>query len=381
MLNVIDAVKDENIKLKLERVADPKNDNFLKEVVNCAKGLGSPPQDITEDTDDFSGLKKFFSDVVKALKPLSNLISEFISKETNDPEIATNNFQEKTPPEKKGFEKAAPNQVIQNGADSSLTNEEILQILQNQTLLREKFIAGTFTQDDKSKLVSVEKLVLFDNKSNEFLVNHDSSMENHKLIYAMVNEDLELAKNALENGASIEILVKGKDILHFEGILRYVANNENLIDYFQNKHLFTSVEKPNSNLDVLKQELSDFWKAKDGNGNTLLHLACQQGNEAVITQLLIAEDIDIGIKNREGKIALELIENKDLKSSICQMALTLQSTIQYDSAVKSKLDSETLLTINNILKSITDPGTNISLTLNSDRLFETTTPFMDYELR
>jgi ankyrin repeat protein len=203
----------------------------------------------------------------------------------------------------------------------------------------------------------------------------DHPDQNAKLLFAIQHNDLELVDIAFKNGASIKVLTENKDIL------RYVANNENLIDYFQNKHLFTSVEKPNSNLDVLKQELSDFWKAKDGNGNTLLHLACQQGNEAVITQLLIAEDIDIGIKNREGKIALELIENKDLKSSICQMALTLQSTIQYDSAVKSKLDSETLLTINNILKSITDPGTNISLTLNSDRLFETTTPFMDYELR
>jgi hypothetical protein len=362
VLNVIDAVKDENIKLELKTYANTKSDNFLNEVANYAENLASPQLNITEDNDDSLGLKKFFSAVGEVVKPISKLILKFIPKKTSDSEITIDTLPEKIESEE------ASAQVEQERADLSLTNEEILQFLQKQDLLREKFIAGTFTQDDKSELLSVEKLnehikVLLDNGSDEFLVNPDSSMKNHKLIYAMVNEDLELAKNALENGASIEILVKGKDILHFEGILRYVANNENLIDYFQNKHLFTSVEKPNSNLVVLKKELSDFWEAKDGNGNTLLHLACQQGNDAVITQLLIAKDIDIGIKNKDGKIALELIEDKDLKSSICRMALELKSTIEYDPAVKPKLklDSETLSTINNILKSITDPLTNISL--------------------
>lgn len=362
VLNVIDAVKNENIKLELKRVANPESDNFLNEVANYAEGLDSPQLKITEDTDDFLGLRKFFSAVGEVVEPLSKFISDFIPKKTNDSEIAIDTLPEKIESEE------ASAQVEQDRADLSLTNEEILQFLQKQDLLREKFIAGTFTQDDKSELLSVEKLnehikVLLDNGSDEFLVNPDSSMKNHKLIYAMINKDLELAINALENGASIEILVKDKEILHFEGILRYVANNEKLIDYFQYEHLFKSVEKPNSNLDALKKELSDFWKAKDGNGNTLLHLACQQGNEAVIAKLLTADDIDIGCKNKDGKIALELIEDKDLKSSICRMALELKSTIEYDPAVKPKLklDSETLSTINNILKSITDPLTNISL--------------------
>jgi len=85
---------------------------------------------------------------------------------------------------------------------------------------------------------------------------------------------------------------------------------------FQNKYLFTSVERSNPNLDDLKKELSDFWKTQDENGNTLLHLACSQGNEDAIKELLKVDEIDVTSKNNDGKIALELIKDKDLKSSI-----------------------------------------------------------------
>ena len=47
-----------------------------------------------------------------------------------------------------------------------------------------------------------------------------------------------------------------------------------------------------------------------------MHLACSQGNENAIRELLIIDDIDVEIKNKNGKIAWELIADKDLKSSI-----------------------------------------------------------------
>ncbi len=140
----------------------------------------------------------------------------------------------------------------------------------------------------------------------------DHPDQDAKLLFAIKHNDLELVDIAFKNGASIEVLTKNKDIFSS------ISNNTDLIDYFQNKYLFTSVERSNPNLDDLKKELSDFWKTQDENGNTLLHLACSRGNENAIRELLIIDDIDIDveIKNKNGKIALELIADKDLKSSI-----------------------------------------------------------------
>ena len=187
----------------------------------------------------------------------------------------------------------------------------------------------------------------------------DHPDQNAKLLFAIKHNDLELVDIAFKNGASIKVLTENKNIFSS------ISSNAELINYFQNKYLFTSFESPNSNLDDLKKELSDFWKTQDENGNTLLHLACSQGNEYAIKELLKVDDIDVGIKNKNGDIALELIEDKSLKSLICENILEKERINRYALALSSSpekhytvakskitqklLGLETLLTIKNIL--------------------------------
>lgn len=94
----------------------------------------------------------------------------------------------------------------------------------------------------------------------------DHPDQDAKLLFAIKHNDLELVDIAFKNGASIKVLTENKNIFSS------ISSNAELIDYFQNKYLFTSVESPNSNLYDLKKGLSDFWKTQDENGNTLLHL-------------------------------------------------------------------------------------------------------------
>ena len=70
----------------------------------------------------------------------------------------------------------------------------------------------------------------------------DHPDQNAKLLFAIQHNDLELVDIAFKNGASIKVLTENKNIFSS------ISSNAELIDYFQNKYLFTSVESPNSNL-------------------------------------------------------------------------------------------------------------------------------------
>ncbi len=248
----------------------------------------------------------------------------------------------------------------------------------------------------------------------------DHPDQNAKLLFAIQHNDLELVDIAFKNGASIKVLTENKNIFSS------ISSNAELIDYFQNKYLFTSVESPNSNLydlkkglsdfwktqdgngnilfyleclhgdedaiekllkiddnknrkgkDDLKKELSDFWKTQDENGNTLLHLACSQGNEDAIKELLKVDDIDVGITNNNGKIALELIEDKNLKSSICAIVLEKENLNRHilalpksNATLKSKITEkllgwQTLRKIQNILEPNERPAITVESLLKS----------------
>jgi ankyrin repeat protein len=318
------------------------------------------------NSDVFLGLRKFFSGIGETVTSFSEfLINKFTKKEGSSREVQGEPKENLTLDQEEDSSLAV-NQALEflkkQAALRERAVDEVLEILNKQPLLLEKFIAGTFNKDDKSELLSEEK---FNEYKQVFLcsgidVPPDNSYfytQNHKLIYAIVNKDFELVINALENGASIEILTKDKDFLH------YVANNEELINYFQNEHLLKSI-KLNLDSDVLKKELSDFWKAKDGNGNTLLHLACSQDNKATIDELLTIGDIDVASKNDDGKIALELIEDTNLQSSICNIVLEKEiinrraldlprlHSVTKSRITKKLLEFETLLIIKTILEII-----------------------------
>ncbi len=300
VLNVIDAVKDENIKLELKRVANPESDNFLNEVTNYAENLASPLLDITEDNDDSLGLRKLFSEVGEALKPLSNLISRFITREAKDLELVINTLVIDTStknnlPKKR---KVAPDG--QDRAGLSLTDEEILQILKNQDLLRKKFIAGTFTQDDKSELLSVEKLnehikvLSLDYESIGPHDNLDFCMENHKLIYAVVNKDLKLAINALQNGADSRVA-------NLESII--LDNDDSFASEMIN--ILNVYSLASSQLD------GDFWNKQYRGGNTALHLALLNDKTETVKALLVTLCIDPKIRNDQWKTVSDL-KNDDV---------------------------------------------------------------------
>jgi len=156
--NLVDAMHDEVVKLKLKRfitgplARNSESENFLIEVANFAETLDLSEPKTKEDDDDFLGLNKFFSDVGEVVKPISDFINKFTLKD-----------------------------------DSSLMVGKVLKIFKEQKSLHDKFIDGTFTKEDKSKLLSAEELIdhhkiLLNKGSDVLLFDRDSFMQDHKLM-------------------------------------------------------------------------------------------------------------------------------------------------------------------------------------------------------
>ena len=229
MLNAVDAVRDEAIKSE------------LKEIANQAQPFDSAPPITTADNNDFLGLGKFLSDVINLGRDAEKAISEFISKEIGERTQDDANLNLPDPSNQQTlqnlFQNAEPE--LLSVENLPLPNEVILDIIEKQTLLQQKFTNGTFIEADKPELLSVEKL----NEHIKVLLDRGfeiptiaNSIENQKLIYAIVNKDLELARNALENGAdfhivNLESIILGNDDSSASKMIKNL--NDLLIEYMQ----------------------------------------------------------------------------------------------------------------------------------------------------
>jgi ankyrin repeat protein len=312
VLNPIDAVKDENIKLELKIYANTKSDSFLNEVANYAQNLASPQLNITEDTDDFLGLKKFFSGIGETVTSFSDfLINKFTKKEGSSREVVRK--ETGTTPKHDSSRELQKSLPLKPKEYSSLTANEALEILKEQAVLHEKFIAGTFTNEDKSKLLSTEELIihgkiLFDNRNDEPPFDPDSLMQDHKLIHAILNQNIGLVKKALKDGANSHIInAKSIDVefLILSGSDDFASEMIKIL----NCSLFESSPfvptEPIKSLSPL-QNNDKFWNKQYRDGNTALHLALLNNKEKTVQALLETFCIDPKIRNNEGKTVLDL---------------------------------------------------------------------------
>jgi hypothetical protein len=345
MLNAVDAVRDEAIKSE------------LKEIANQAQPFDSAPPITTADNNDFLGLGKFLSDVINLGRDAEKAISEFISKEIGERTQDDANLNLPDPSNQQTlqnlFQNAEPE--LLSVENLPLPNEVILDIIEKQTLLQQKFTNGTFIEADKPELLSVEKL----NEHIKVLLDRGfeiptiaNSIENQKLIYAIVNKDLELARNALENGAdfhivNLESIILGNDDSSASKMIKNL--NDLLIEYMQ-----FNGEKDADTILISY----DFWNKQYRGGNTALHLALLNDKKQTAQALLNTFYIDPQIFNNESQAVLglggenfkELLQAFSINKSFAEKKTrekenAIKKNIVYFENQKSSPDQELILAI------------------------------------
>jgi len=243
LLNVVDAVKDEDKKSKLRTILDAESENFLKEVADYAKSFGPPTPTTKKDNDDFLGLGKFLSDFTQYSQETAGAISKFVESIINP------------------FTKKSDESPPLSG--SSVASIEI---------------EGSISGHDYNP----------------------NSNQNQKLDDAIFSKDLQGAFQALENGANFNyinlkyIILENDDSFASE-MIKFLKTNS----FAPREHEEERGSHPS------KEEIDCILNKQYENGNTALHLAVLK-NKTKTYEELIKAGADITIKNNQGQKAKDL---------------------------------------------------------------------------
>lgn len=200
--------------------------------------------------------------------------------------------------------------LIENGANIHIEEESgktavtfATEIVQPESLEIIKYLkdkgANLLVKDKNNnnllhKVIGVQKDIKETIKIIKYLIsekielNEQNTIGNTPLINAiLLTKNIEIVKILIENGADIKI---------------ENGSNKKAIDLAIRK-------KSHEILDVLLQYHDDI-NEKNKEGDTLLHQACETGNNVEVINILIKHGIDENIKNAKKQTALEVMKQK-----------------------------------------------------------------------
>lgn len=241
MLNAVDAVRDEAIKSE------------LKEIANQAQPFDSAPPITTADNNDFLGLGKFLSDVINLGRDAEKAISKFIPRgienvsdaldEKNSPKsvlaslLSVANVDSQIKISDLNLQSVDIAELLKNACAAEMNKiDEFISdfnrsflfnletIIDQQFLLQEELKKEGLSDKQRleitQKLLSPFELDKIKLKNKEFFLDHpndqlkklESLIQNHpdqndKLILALKNSDVELARIALDRGADVNATI------------------------------------------------------------------------------------------------------------------------------------------------------------------------------
>lgn len=250
VLNAVGAVKDEDKKSALKIAANAESENFLKEVADHAKSFDAPPPTTSADNYDFLGLGKFLSDVINLRRDAEKAISEFISRgienisdaldEKNSPKsvlaslLSVANVDSQIKISDLNLQSVDIAELLKNACAAEMNKiDEFISdfnrsflfnletIIDQQFLLQEELKKEGLSYKQRleitQKLLSPFELDEIKLKNKEILLDTDNNalekleslIQNHpdqndKLILALKNSDVNLARIALDRGADVE---------------------------------------------------------------------------------------------------------------------------------------------------------------------------------
>lgn len=137
----------------------------------------------------------------------------------------------------------------------------------------------------------------------------------------------------------IAILTNHQDLVHFflsEGL----NSNEDEINN-NSRILFAAIRTGNLNVVKLLLEKGCNPNQKDKNANTPLHIALNMGYEDIALALLDHLRIDVGVKNKQGRLPLEIAQHYNLEQAEKRIKILTKGIKKQPNIMQSAFETET----------------------------------------